>query len=143
MLHKAEVSYFDENEKVLLEEVLPFANASVAPNASQIVEIKTIHPPGMLKALARNRELYGHFGIRITMQEVRFADGTFWQRPEPIALLKSPYLDQSLGFRFPDLASLAVFIPPPLRSPDTKRAATSRCALEPGFSCPGFFVCPV
>lgn len=142
VLHKAEVSYFDENEKVLLEEVLPFANASVAPNASQVVEIKTLHPPRMLKALARNGELYGHFGIRITMQEVRFADGTFWRRPEPVALLKSPYLDQSLGFRFPDLASLATSIPPPLRSSDAKRAATSRCVLEPGLAAPAFSSAP-
>lgn len=114
VLHKAEVSYFDENEKVLLEEVLPFANASVAPNASQVVEIKTIHPPRMLKALARNGELYGHFGIRITTQEVRFADGSFWRESEPAALLNSPYLDHSLSFRFPDLASLAIFISPAL-----------------------------
>jgi hypothetical protein len=34
----------------------------------------------MLKALARNGELYGNFGLRIGVQEVRFADGTFWRR---------------------------------------------------------------
>jgi hypothetical protein len=90
---RVEVSSFNEPEKILLEDVLPFANASVAPNASQVVEIKTLHPPRMLKALAKKGELYGDFAIRITMQEVRFADGTFWREPEPTALLKSPYLD--------------------------------------------------
>ena len=142
VLHKAEVSYFDENEKVLLEEVLPFANASVAPNASEVIEIKTIYPPRMLKALARNGEVYGYFGLRITMQEVRFADGTFWRRPEPAALLDSPYLDQPLGLRFPDLASLATSIPPPLRSTGAKRADTSRCAFEPGSAAPAFSFVP-
>jgi hypothetical protein len=108
-----EVSNLDEPGKVLLEEEFPFANASVAPNASEVVEIKTLYPPRLLKALAKGGELNGTFGIRINVLAVRFADGAFWRRPAPSALLTSPYLDQSPGFRFPDLASLAVFIPRP------------------------------
>jgi hypothetical protein len=138
------VEVFNSNEpkKVALEDSLPFVNASIAPNTSQVIEIKTLHPPRMLKALAKNGELYGHFGIRISVQEVRFADGTFWRRPVSSALLQFPYLDKSLDFRFPDLASLAVFIPPPLRSSTAKRADMTRCAGEPGLAASAFLFVP-
>jgi len=72
-----------------------------------------------LKALAKDGVLYGDFGLRISVGEVRFADGTFWREPMSSALLKSPYLDQPPRFSFPDLASLTADIVPPLRSPDT------------------------
>lgn len=137
-----EVINLDEPGKILLEEEFPFANAPVAPNASEVIEINTLYPPRLLKVLARGGELNGKFGIRINVLAVRFADGTFWKRPPSVALLNSLYLDLSLGFRFPDLASLAVFIPPPLRSSDAKQAATSRCALEPGLAAPAFSSAP-
>lgn len=77
---RVEMVKLDEPEKILLEDALPFANASIAPNASQVVEIQTLYPPRMLKALAKDGELYGDFGIRMGVQEVRFTDGTFWRR---------------------------------------------------------------
>jgi len=126
-----EVVNLDEPEKILLKDTFPFANASIAPNASEVVEVKTLYPPRLLKALAKDGELNGEFGIRMGVQEVQFADGTFWRRPAPAALLTSPFLDQSLDFRFPDLASLATYIPPSLRSSDAKPADMTRCALEP------------
>lgn len=99
---RVEVVPFDEQDKVLLADVLPFANASVAPNDSQVVEIQTLYPPRLLKTVARGSELKGgFFGIRISMEAVRFADGSFWKRPAPATLLMSPYLDQSPGLRFP------------------------------------------
>jgi hypothetical protein len=61
-----------------------------------------------------------------------------WRRPTPAALLTSPYLDQSLSLRFPDLASLDARIAPPLRSPDTERADIVRCAGEPGLTASAF-----
>jgi hypothetical protein len=78
-----------EKINVLLEDVLPFADASVAPNDSQVVEIQTLYPPRLLKALAKGGELNGDFGIRIGVEAVRFEDGSFWRRPEPAASLKS------------------------------------------------------
>jgi len=115
-----EVFNFDEPEKVLLADTFPFANISIDPDAYRVVELRTLYPARMLKTLTKKSELYGDFGIRIEVQEARFADGTSWRRPEPVALLKSPYLNPSLGFRFPALATLASHIPPPLRSSDTK-----------------------
>lgn len=138
----AEVFNSNEPKKVVLGDALPFANASIAPSTSQVVEIKTLHPPRMLKALAKNGELYGHFGIRISVQEVRFADGTFWRQPVTSALLQSPYLNQSLDFRFPDLASLTAHIAPPLRSPDTNRADMARCTGEPRLAASAFLSVP-
>jgi hypothetical protein len=77
---RVEVVNLDEPEKILLEEAFPFANAPIDPNTSQVIEIKTLHPPMMFKALAKDGELNGKFGIRIGVQAVRFADGTFWTR---------------------------------------------------------------
>ena len=125
---RVEVVPFNEQDKILLEDVLPFANTFIAPNDSQVVEIQTLYPPRLLKALAKGGELNGDFGIRIGVEAVRFEDGSFWRRPAPAALLISPYLDQSPGLRFPDLASLTAHIAPPLRSSDTKRADMAGCA---------------
>ncbi len=133
-----EVVKFDEQGKVLLEEALPFADANIAANSSEIIEIKTLYPPKVLKALAKNGELYGSFGLRINVQAVRFADGTFWREAVPATLLQSPYFDPSLGLRFPDLASLYAFIIPPLRSPDTKQADVARCIGEPRLTASAF-----
>lgn len=130
---RVEVVPFNEQDKVLLEDVLPFANASIAPNDSQVVEIQTLSPPRLLKAVAKGGELNGgFFGIRIGVEAVRFEDGSFWRRPTPAVLLISPYLDQSLGFRFPDLASLSALIAPPLRSSDTRWADMARCTGSRG-----------
>lgn len=93
---RVEVVKFDEQDKVLLKEEFPFANANIAPNSSEVVEIKTLYPPRLLKVLAGGGELNGNFGIRISVQAVRFADGSFWREPEPVALPSSPYLYQSL-----------------------------------------------
>ncbi len=139
---RVEVVYFDEPEKILLEDTFPLVNVSIAPDAYQLVEIQTLYPAKMLKALAKEGNLYGHFGIRMGVQEVRFADGSFWRRPESLALLKSPYLEQSLDFGFPDLASLATYIRPPIRGSDIKWADMTQCMLEPGLAAPAFTFVP-
>src|SRR5205085_1122524 len=87
---------------------------------------------------AKDGELNGKFGIRMGVQAVRFADGSFWRRPVSSALLKSSYLDQSLDFRFPTLASLEPYIPAPLRSPDTKWPDMARCTGEPRLAASAF-----
>jgi hypothetical protein len=90
---RVEVFNLNEREKILLEEALPFANASIPPNDSQVIEIKTLTPPRLLQAIAKGGELNGRFGIWIIVQAIRFADGSFWSEPASSALLKSPYLD--------------------------------------------------
>lgn len=82
---RVEAFYFNEPEKVLLREELPFANAYIGPDASEVVEIMTIHPPRLFKALAKGGELHGDFGIRVSVQAVRFADGSFWSEAAPSA----------------------------------------------------------
>jgi hypothetical protein len=84
-----EVFNFSEPEKILLEDSFPLVNVSVAPDAYQVVEIQTLHPGRMLKALAKKGELYGDFGVRMGVQEARFADGSLWRRQESAARLKS------------------------------------------------------
>ena len=135
---RVEVVPFNEQGKILLEDVLPFANVSIAPNDTQVVEIKTLYPPRLLKVLAKGGELNGDFGIRMSMEAVRFEDGSFWRRPAPAALLIPPYLDQSPNFRFPTLASLDAHIAPPLRSSNTKLADMGRCTGEPRLAASAF-----
>jgi hypothetical protein len=110
---RVEVIRFKEPGKVLLEDEFPFANAVIAPNSSGLVDIKTLYPPRLLKALAKDDGLSGHFVIMMVVQAIRFADGSFWKRPEPTALLRSPYLDHCPSLRFPDLASLYALIARP------------------------------
>jgi hypothetical protein len=135
---RIEAFNLDEPGKILLEDALPFANASIAPNTAEVIGIQTLYPTKLLKALAKNGELYGNFAIRMGVEAVRFEDGSFWREPEPAALLKSPYLDQSLEFRFPTLASLTAYIAPPLRSPVNKRADVARCTGEPRLAASAF-----
>jgi hypothetical protein len=66
-----------------------------------VIEIPTVYPALLLKSLAKSGELYGRFQITLGVQEARFADGSFWRRQEPVALLKFLYLDLPLGDRFP------------------------------------------
>ena len=135
---RVEVYNLNEPDKVLLEDTFPFVNVSVTANNTQVVEIKTLYPSRLLKVLAKGGELNGEFGIRISMEAVRFEDGSFWRRPAPAALLISPYLDQSSGLSFPDLASLDAHIAPPLRSSDTKRFDMARCTGEPRLAASAF-----
>ena len=87
------VAKFDEPGSVLSEGTIPFANIWVMANSAEVIEIPTLYPARLLKALAKDGELSGHFLITISMQEIHFADGTFWRRQEPIGLLKSLYFD--------------------------------------------------
>ncbi|MBV9928004.1 MAG: hypothetical protein JOZ96_23490 [Acidobacteria bacterium] len=128
---RVEVVYLDQPDDVLLADAFPPVNAYITPDSPQVVEIRTLHPPRLLKPLARGGELYGDFGIRMGVQEVRFADGTLWRRPEPAAFIKSPYLDQPPSLRFPALASLATSIIPPFRGSDRERAHAARCQGKP------------
>jgi hypothetical protein len=77
---RVEVVPFDEQEKILLEDEFPFANTTIDPNSTQVVEIQTLYPPHLLKALVKDGQLNGNFGIRMGVEAVRFADGTFWRR---------------------------------------------------------------
>lgn len=127
-----EIVPFNEQDKVLLEDVFPFVNVSIVANDTQVVEIQTLYVPKLLKTLAKGSELNGDFAIRISMEAVRFADGSFWRRPTQAALLIPLYLDQSPSLRFPDLASLATHIAPPIQSPDAKRADSALCTGSRG-----------
>jgi hypothetical protein len=79
------ISDYDERDKVLSEGTLPFANIWVGANDSEVIEVPTIYPTLLLKTLARNGELNGRFRITIGVEAARFADGSFWSRPEQAA----------------------------------------------------------
>lgn len=100
------ITSLDDRDKVLAEGTTPFANIWVEANISQVIEIQTLYPTQLLKHVAKNSEIHGEFALVIGLQEARFDDGTFWRRQGPIALWKSFYLDQSIGGKFPSLASL-------------------------------------
>jgi hypothetical protein len=69
-----------EPEKVLLEGTTMFANIWVEANSSKVVEIPTIYPSLLFKPLAQDGLLRGKFQLTFGLQEIRFADGSFWRR---------------------------------------------------------------
>ncbi|HEX8500753.1 MAG TPA: hypothetical protein VF659_09190 [Pyrinomonadaceae bacterium] len=73
---------FDDPSKVLLEGATPFVNFWAEAESAKVVEIPTIYPVHLFHPLARDGELKGQFKLTIGVQEVRFADGTFWGRQE-------------------------------------------------------------
>jgi hypothetical protein len=75
----------DDPTKVLLEDNLPFVNFWAEADSSKVIEIPTLYPLPLFKALAKAGELNGQFKVTIGVQEARFADGSFWRRQEPIA----------------------------------------------------------
>ncbi len=82
------VAKFDEPGSILSEGTIPFVNIWVVANSTQVIEIPALYPVRLLKPLAKDGELSGHFRITISMQEIHFADGSFWRRREPVAHLK-------------------------------------------------------
>src|SRR5947209_13280564 len=83
-----EIVSLDNRTKVLLEGITPFVNFWAEANSSKVIEIPTLYPALLFKPLAKDGELNGQFQLTIGVQEARFADGSFWRRPEPVAYLK-------------------------------------------------------
>ena len=129
--------------KVLSEGATQFANIWVEADSSKVVEIPTLYPALLLKALAKDGVLDGTFRLTLGVQEARFADGSFWRRQEPASHLKflDPYL--MLDGRFPALASLAPGIVPPRSGTSDKQLSTSQCALESRSTTSAFFLAAV
>ena len=74
------VASLDDPTKVLSEGATQFVNTWIEANNTRVIEIPTLHPALLLKPLAKDGLLAGRFQITISMQEARFADGSFWTR---------------------------------------------------------------
>jgi hypothetical protein len=96
----------DDTETVLAEGVTQPFNLSVVPGSEQQVRVPALYHNRMVKTLTRNGALYGDFMVVLGVQWVGFTDGSTWQRQPAVSLLKSPYLEDFYGGRFPALASL-------------------------------------
>ena len=129
----------DDPEQVLSEGTTQFANTWVEANSSKVVEIHTLYPALLLNSLAKDGLLDGRFKLTVGVQEARFADGSFWRRPETIAYLKflDPY--RALEGRFPSLASLVPGMIPPRAGTSDEQIHTSPCALESRPTASAFF----
>jgi hypothetical protein len=70
----------DATGTVLLEGVTPFFDASLKPGASAKTDIPPIFFNQIVKPLLEAGELHGEFLIAVGVNEVRFEDGSIWQR---------------------------------------------------------------
>lgn len=119
------IAGFDDPTQILSEGTTQLVNIWVEANNSQVIEIPTLYPTLLFKALAKDGELNGRFRLTIGLQEARFADGSFWRRQEHVAFLKSVYLDRSLNSQFPEIASTVLGTAPPLSGLPNYRTNTT------------------
>jgi hypothetical protein len=77
-----------EPPAVLLEGTTPFFDVLIKPRAKPAVEIPPIYLNKVVKPLLKGGELNGDLHIVVGVQEVRFADGSSWQRAQPSSSLK-------------------------------------------------------
>jgi hypothetical protein len=133
------VANFDDPEKVLAEDTTPFIKVWVEANSIQTIEIPTLYPIRLLRQLAKDGDLYGHFRLTMSVQEAHFADGSSWVRREQGVYSKPLYLDDFLESRFPHLASLGPGIALPRASPTNSKSSDSMCEAPPGVTTPTVF----
>jgi hypothetical protein len=70
---------------VVLEGSTPFFDVKVAPLGFRRAEIPPIFFNKIIKPLLKNGELHGGFYVVVGVREVRFADGSLWQKPPAAA----------------------------------------------------------
>lgn len=97
---------FNEPDGALLEGYTPLFDVKLEANASRRFDIPAIFFNREIKRLTKGGELHGDFYLRVGVQEVRFADGSLWQRRTPGGAVKSKYLNPTSSGRFPTLAAL-------------------------------------
>jgi hypothetical protein len=100
----------DRSEKaaVLLEGATPFFDVLIKPGAEPVVEIPPIYLNQVVKPVLKGGELNGDIYVVVGVQEVRFADGTSWQRvPSSSSLKGRPpgSWSSGSGFRSPESAT--------------------------------------
>lgn len=134
---KWSITSLDDPSKVLLEDNLPFVNFWVEADSSRAIEIPPLYPLPLFKALAKNGELNGPFMITIGVQEARFADGSFWKRPEPIARFNILY-DQTADRLSPQIASVNPVFPSFWDDPGGSPSVFKRCGAGPGLIASAF-----
>ncbi len=76
----------EEPDNVLLEGLMPPAQLRIEPfSGPQIVDIPPIYFNKLVKPLLKDGEISGTLRLIVGIQEVRYADGTMWQRTPQVA----------------------------------------------------------
>lgn len=86
----------DNPEAVVLEGLTPFFEVQIEPYSVKRMDIPEIYFNKIVKPLLKDGEISGHLRLVVGVQEVRFADGTAWQRTQQAALLRDSYQQGAL-----------------------------------------------
>jgi hypothetical protein len=90
----------EEPETVLLEGLIPFPEVRVEANSTSLVDIPPVYFNKLVRPLLKDGELTGTFRLMVGIQEVRFADGTVWDRSRQAASLKAAFGNSPAGLKF-------------------------------------------
>lgn len=90
----------EEPDIVLLEGLMPFMEVQIEANSEPaLLDIPPIYFNKIVKPLLKDGELSGHLRLVVGVQEVRFADGTAWQRTQQAAFLKTSFNKQPFDLK--------------------------------------------
>lgn len=123
----------------LLEGFTPPFNAMVEADKTETLSIPPIFFNQIIKPLLKDGELHGDIYIVVGAQEVRFTDGSVWQRPKSVAYRRALRNGDQAYFRPPFFSSL-FFDKPLLQGNQTQRRLNSTpCKTEPQIITAAFF----
>ena len=92
----------DAPDTVLLEGLMPFVELRTEPAGAPLaIDIPHIYFNKLVKPILKNGELDGRLRLIVGIQEVRFADGTVWQRDRQAAFLKTTLSSTPYCFKAP------------------------------------------
>lgn len=80
-----------EPDKVLLEGVTPFFDVQIAPYDAPLVDIPPIYYNKIVRPLLKNGLMDEDIRVSVGVQEVRFEDGTRWQRVAHAAFIRAAF----------------------------------------------------
>lgn len=122
----------EEPDNVLLEGLMPPAQLRIEPfSGPQIVDIPPIYFNKLVKPLLKDGEIGGTLRSIVGIQEVRYADGTVWQRTPQVALRKASFTSPAFSlraqrFRPAPFLDLALW-----RGPTPRPAVHAPCQQQP------------
>jgi len=96
------IANYDEPNTILLEGVMPFMDVLIEPfSPPLLVNNPPIYFNKIVRPLLKDGEINFHILWTVGIQEVRFTDGTVWQRGRQTAFLRTSFASRSLNSKPP------------------------------------------
>lgn len=81
-----------ELDNILLEGVTPFFEARIAPYDALLLDIPPIYYNKIVKPLLKDGQMNDDIHLSVGVEEVRFEDGTRWQRVRQAAFIRAAFV---------------------------------------------------